>query len=76
MPVLKGLRRARERRFLTMRELSERSGVSTSTLVNLERHEQGARMSTARKLAQALGCTPDELLGEERSEQGQTKAAA
>ena len=75
-PILRGLRRARERRFVTMRELSERSGVSTNTLVNLERHEQEARMSTARKLAQALSCTADELLGEEQPGLGQTKAAA
>jgi transcriptional regulator with XRE-family HTH domain len=72
MPQLRGLRRARERRFVTIAELAERAGVGPSTIVNLELHGQEARMSTARKLAQALGCTPGELLGEEAegSEQG------
>ena len=63
MPQLPGLRQARERRLMTMRELSARTGISTSTIVNLEAHGQEARMSTARKLAEALNVEPEELLG-------------
>ena len=64
MPVLPGLRRARERRFVTIRELAAKSGVSPNTIVRLESHSTEARMSTARKLAAALNCEPAELLGE------------
>jgi transcriptional regulator with XRE-family HTH domain len=79
MPRLPGLRRARERRLMTMRELSEVTGISTSTLVNLETHGQEARMVTARKLAAALRVEPDELLSGEpfkAVEPGQHEAAA
>lgn len=75
MPRLPGLRRARERRLMTMRQLSERTGVSTSTIVNLESGQQAARMMTARKLAEALNVTPDELLSEQDQAPGQQEAA-
>ena len=68
MPYLPGLKRARERRLMTMRELAARAGVSTTTIVHLESQEQEARMSTARKLAEALRVEPEELL--EASEEG------
>ena len=74
MPYLRGLKRARERRLMTMRELAARSGVGTSTIVHLESEQQEARMSTARRLAEALNVTPDELLGEQQP--GQQVAAA
>ena len=65
MPQLTGLRRARERRLMTIRDLAAASGVGPSTILRLEKHGQEAHMVTARKLAQALGVAPDELLGEE-----------
>jgi transcriptional regulator with XRE-family HTH domain len=64
MPYLRGLKRARARRLMTIRELAARAGVSTTTIVHLESLEQEARMSTARRLATALEVSPDELLGE------------
>ena len=64
---------------MTMRELSEITGISTSTLVNLETHGQAARMVTARKLAVALRVEPEELLSGEpfqEAEPGREEAAA
>jgi transcriptional regulator with XRE-family HTH domain len=69
---LSRLRAVRERKVMTMRELSQGSGVSTNTLVRLERGEH-ARLSTARRLATALGADPVELMG---PEQGEMAAAA
>ena len=63
MPRLLGLRRQRERRLMTVRARRP-VGVGPSTIVNLEIHDQEARMSTARRLAAALDCAPDALLGE------------
>ena len=67
------LRSVRERKVMTMRELSQASGVSTNTLVRLERGED-ARISTVRRLAAALAVEPIELMSLE-PEQGEAKAA-
>lgn len=60
---LPGLRPARERVPLSLRELSRLSGVAADTLVDLERGRRKARPSTVRKLAEALGVTPADLIG-------------
>ena len=60
------LRRARQRRAMTMRELADAAGIGLQTIWRLE---NGAtpdiRMSTLRKLAVALGVEPVELLADE-----------
>ena len=66
------LRELRERASFSQMELSERSGVSRATIVDLELGKRGARPKTRRKLAKALGVQPWELVedvqGEDRDE--------
>jgi len=57
------LRRVRERRYLTQRELAEKAGVSADTIVKLEQDRWQPRGRTIRKLAEALDVHPDELSG-------------
>ena len=64
MPYLPGLKRARTRKLLTIRELAALAQVTPTTIVELEHGRSEARMSTARKLAEALGVSADELLDE------------
>ncbi len=56
------LRQLREGRPLTVRELSERSGVSHNTITLLENRRRTANPSTVRKLAAALDVEPGELM--------------
>ncbi len=56
------LRRARERKVLSMRELSRLSGVANDGIIAYERGDQEPRPSTIRKLAAALGIDPADLL--------------
>jgi transcriptional regulator with XRE-family HTH domain len=62
MQVLTKLRQTRERRGLSQRDLSERSGVTQPTISNLEKGRP-ARFVTMRKLAEALDVEPGELVG-------------
>ena len=62
MPPLPGLRRQREFAALTQRELSERTGLAISTIIDLELGKSSARASTVRRLAEALRCEPRDLL--------------
>jgi transcriptional regulator with XRE-family HTH domain len=55
------LKTVRELRLMTQRELAEKAGVSQTTIVRIERGQQGA-LSTIRKLADALEVQPGELL--------------
>jgi transcriptional regulator with XRE-family HTH domain len=57
------LKRLRERRYLTQRELAAKAGVSADTIVKLEQDRWEPRLSTIRKLAGALDVHPDELTG-------------
>ncbi len=63
MPFLAALRRIRESRAWSQRDLSERSGVAQSTLARLEAGHL-ARHVTTRRLAEALGVEPAALIGE------------
>ena len=54
------VRRLRQEKFLTMDELSARSGVHVQTIIRVEKG-QPAKASTIRKLAKALGVEPSEL---------------
>jgi XRE family transcriptional regulator, regulator of sulfur utilization len=60
------LRELRVERALTLRALSETSGVAYDTINRLELGQRPARLSTIRKLSEALGVEPRELMkGEE-----------
>lgn len=54
------LKKIRNDRGLTLRALSEISGVPQRTIEDLERRDDG-RVSTLIKLADAMGVTLDEL---------------
>jgi DNA-binding XRE family transcriptional regulator len=58
------LREIRTRRFLTQEELAEKSGVSPSTVANIERDHREPHFRTIRKLAKALDVDPIEFLGD------------
>jgi len=62
------LRRLRERRYLTQRELAARAGDSADTIVKLEQNRWEPRLRTIKKLAEALEVHPDELSGFGREE--------
>ena len=68
------LRELRERAILTVRELSEYSGVSEDTITKIENGHRVGRPSTVRKLAKALGVEPHEL--REAGEPSSPKALA
>ena len=55
------LRRKREERGLTVEELSEKGGVSATTIRDEERGAREARWDTVAKLAKPLGLTFDEV---------------
>ncbi len=55
------LQRIREVRGLTVEELAEKSGVSATTIRDVERGTREARMDTVAKLAKPLGLTFDEV---------------
>jgi transcriptional regulator with XRE-family HTH domain len=57
------LRRLRQERAWSIRELSERAGVSTETIYSLEHgRREWAWPRTIRKLADALGVEPKVLM--------------
>jgi transcriptional regulator with XRE-family HTH domain len=60
------LRVLREWQALSLRELSELSGVNYNAIWRIEVGRTGAKPRTVRRLAEALGVEPHELLkGEE-----------
>jgi transcriptional regulator with XRE-family HTH domain len=61
MPLLPQLRRLRENRGMSQRDLASASGVSQATVVRAERGED-ARHITVRKLAKALNVQPAQLM--------------
>ena len=60
------LRRIRKERGLTVEELADKSGVSATTIRDVERGAQEARGDTVAKLAKQLGLTFDEVWGLQR----------
>ncbi len=67
--MLTRLRRLREERALTQRELAELAGTTAVTIIHAEKGGE-TRPSTLRKLANALGVTPRELLAAPEREGG------
>src|SRR5829696_2399027 len=59
------LKEFREEAGITVRELSERSGVSEDTITKIENGHRRGRGMTLRKLAKALGARPDQLSPEQ-----------
>ncbi len=56
------LRRLRQERALSLRDLTRRSGVAYDTISKLETGKREAQPRTLRKLAEALGVEPKELM--------------
>lgn len=67
--MVRNLKRTRERKGLSLRELEERTRerggkpVYRTTINELENLERGAHGRTVRKLADALGVPTEELVG-------------
>ena len=61
MPLLQSLRRVREGREVSMRQLSAKSGVSADSISDFEEVRQMASPQTTRRLAEALGVREDDL---------------
>ena len=59
------LKRIREIRALSRKDLAERSHVNEITIYRAECGRTKLRPSTIRKLARALGVEPDDLTGEQ-----------
>lgn len=70
--------RARHASSLTFDQLSERSGVSRQTLINLSQGRHYGDLKTWLKLSAAFGVGLDELVGPvwEDSSSGETRATA
>jgi transcriptional regulator with XRE-family HTH domain len=61
MPLLQSLKRVRQERQMTLRQLSAKSGVSADSISNFEELRQMASPRTARRLAEALGIREEDL---------------
>ncbi len=59
------LRRLRELRALSQRELAALAKLSVTTVNRIETGQRKPMPRTVRKLAEALGVTPEELLTEQ-----------
>jgi len=59
--LLPGLKRVRNERDLSMRELAEKAKVAQDTVWQLENLRRGAEPKTRRKLSQALKTTVKDL---------------
>ena len=59
------IRRLRELRALSQRELAARAGLSVTTVNRIETRQRKPMPRTIRKLAEALDVTPEELLAEQ-----------
>ncbi len=64
------LRQLREENLLTVRELAEKSGVSSDTITKIENGHRPGRSLTLRRLARALDVNPEELLSLRKMEGG------
>lgn len=55
------LKELREVRFMTQRELAEKSGVGVATIARIEKTKHQPTFRTIKRLAVALGVDPSEL---------------
>ena len=60
------MKKLREERVLSQRELAHMAGLTQMTVWRLENGYRDARPETIRKLAQVLGVEPKELVKRER----------
>ncbi len=58
---MKSLRDWRTERVMSVRDLAQRSGVSTKTVVQLEYGRQRANYKSMRAISEALGVEPGEV---------------
>lgn len=65
------LKELREEAMTTVRELSERSGVSEDTITKIENGHRKGRSMTLRKLAKALGVEPHQLSPEQFAQEAE-----
>jgi transcriptional regulator with XRE-family HTH domain len=56
------IREARENKVLSQVDLAEASGVSRTTIIEIEQGKVTPRPATVRRLAKALGVPPEELI--------------
>jgi transcriptional regulator with XRE-family HTH domain len=61
MPLLQSLRRVREERGVSVRQLSAKSGVSADSISDFEELRQMASPRTTRRLAKALEVREEDL---------------
>ncbi len=66
MPLLQSLRRVREGRGVSVRQLSAKSGVSADSISDFEELRRQASARTTRRLAEALGVREEDLRQEPR----------
>jgi transcriptional regulator with XRE-family HTH domain len=59
------IRRLRQLRALSQRELAQRAGLDTATINRIERGKQKPMPRTIRKLAYALGVTTEEIIADQ-----------
>ncbi len=59
------IRRLRELRALSQRDLAARAKLSVTTVNRVETGQRKPMPRTVRRLAEALGVTPEELLAEQ-----------
>ena len=61
MPLLQSLKRLRQERRMTLRQLSAKSGISADSISNFEEMRQMASPRTTHKLAEALEVRDEDL---------------
>jgi transcriptional regulator with XRE-family HTH domain len=61
MPLLQSLKRVRQERRMSLRQLSAKSGVSADSISDFEEVRRMASPRTARRLAEALGVREEDL---------------
>ena len=61
MALLQSLKRVRQERRMTLRQLSAKSGVSADSISEFEEMRRMASARTTRKLAEALGVREEDL---------------
>jgi len=59
------LRKLRDEKFLSQRELARAAGISPTTVFKLEANQAEPHPRTIRKLAEALGVEPSKLVDQD-----------